>query len=98
MLFLYMLMTMSVGIIWVSFSPILATIEEVYNINAYLVSLIQALHLALFLPGTILAIINYNTRDLKYGLVLGLIMQTLGAGAKLLINIHFSFLLIGQSF
>ena len=91
-------MTMSAGIIWISFSPILNRIHEVYNINTYLVTLIQVLHLALFLPGTVAAIIYYNSKSLKYGLVIGTVFQTLGTGLKLMINIHFSFLLIGQSF
>ena len=34
---------------------------------------------------------------MKYGLVIGMAMQTLGAGMKLLINFNFVYLLVGQS-
>ena len=82
MLLIYGLLIISTGIIWISLSPVMTIVRKLYKTNDYSVVLVSVLHFALFTPGTVCAIIYYNHYNLRYGLVIGSIIQAIGAGIK----------------
>lgn len=51
----------------------------------------------MFIPGVIIAILYYNNFELKNGLLIGAFLQALGSGIKLMINLNFNWMLVGQA-
>lgn len=82
MFIIYGLLMMSTGIIWISLSPVIDIVRDLYGANDYIVVMISVLHFALFTPGMIGAIIYYNKYNLRYGLIIGSVLQAIGAGMK----------------
>ena len=96
-LILFLITTMFNGLVWISLSPLTKLMMQEYHFSDTVIDLITLLYFILFTPGVIISMMVYNKYNLRAGLVIGTVMQTVGAIIKCFINTSFIFVLLGQS-
>lgn len=70
------------GIAWFSISTATDTIKEIYQISEYKAILVNVLHFILFPIGVVFAVMHYNKFGLRTGMMIGAILQAVGAIIK----------------
>jgi len=86
------------AIAWISIAPISTTVKEVYGVDNFQVNMVSLIFFILFLPSMLLATVVFDKFDLRTGLVVGAILQGIGASLKYFINHGFWIVLVGQGF
>ena len=81
-LILFLMTTLFNGLCWISLSPLTKLMMQIYHFSDTVVDLITLLYFILFTPGVLLSIIIYNKYNLRVGIVIGTVMQTMGAFIK----------------
>lgn len=84
-------------VLWISLSAVEEDVQKAYNMSEFEVNLIPTLYPIMFIPGVVLATIVYNHVNLRYGVLIGALLQAIGAGIKCLVNIQFELLFVGQT-
>ena len=72
-------------------------LKKYYNLSIVESDIIINLYYIVYVPGVIFSSFIYNRFSLKTGVATGILMHTIGTFLKLMINIHLTFLVIGQS-
>lgn len=71
-------------------------IKDIYGLDELRVRFVSALYSIIFIPSMLIGTIVFNKYSLKVGVIWGWVLQTLGAATKMLIQVHYTFLFIGQ--
>lgn len=97
-LFLYGVATLFNAMCRVNNNQIRELIRNVYEIPSLNAHLITLIYPVLFIPGIIAATIVYNKFSIRTGLIIGVALQAVGAGIKVLLNYAYYVIYIGQTF
>ena len=98
MLLIYCASTCFNALAWISIAPISTTVQEVYGVSDFEVNLVSLIFLILFLPGMLSSTFIFDRWGLRNGLIIGSILQAVGASLKYFINQGFWIVLLGQGF
>jgi FLVCR family feline leukemia virus subgroup C receptor-related protein len=86
------------GMCWVVLSPISTNIQSAYEVSDTLVTLVPMLYMVMYIFVNFPSNWILDTKGIRKGVIIGAVMTALGAGIRCMINLSFTFVLIGQFF
>lgn len=86
------------GMCWVVVSPISTKISECYDVSDTLVTLIPMLYMIMYLFVNFPSNWILDSKGIRKGVIIGAVMTALGAGIRCMVNLSFTFVIVGQIF
>ncbi|CAM5999484.1 unnamed protein product [Sphagnum balticum] len=83
---------------WVVISPISTKISKCYNVSDGLVTLVPMLYMIMYLFVNFPSNWILDTKGIRKGVIIGAVMTALGAGIRCMVNLSFTFVVVGQVF
>mmetsp|Transcript_22949 Transcript_22949/g.28481 ORF Transcript_22949/g.28481 Transcript_22949/m.28481 type:complete len:127 (+) Transcript_22949:114-494(+) len=95
-LLLFGLSTMINAVGWISMAPVYSLVEDLYNVGPLMVNMMSYSFMVLFLPMNFPCVYITDRYGLRWGVIGGIASTAIGLWIRCLLNVHFSFALIGQ--
>ena len=70
---------------------------DIYNLNTVQQYALKVLFTVIYLPGAIIAVLVHNRYSLRSGVVIGALVQSIGAFTMIFTFIHYSFVYLGDA-
>jgi len=93
---IYIVLSFTTGIMWTVVTPIAIPIASAYHQSDSTVALIPASFMILYIFVNFPSSWIIDLRGIRQGMLLGIIATTVGAGIRTLVNIDFTYMVIGQ--
>lgn len=86
------------GMCWVVLSPISTKVAKSYDVSDSLVTLVPMLYMIVYVFANFPSNWILDTKGIRKGVIIGAVLTALGSGIRCMLNLSFTFVVVGQLF